>query len=184
MDGQSQLNRQDLMLMMDSYKNSVEMYTIIVEQLKGITSQVDKLGTGHSEILENQEKIIPLVHKVLEDMITNLTTQREMIARILSEIKTFNKESFEELQDEMGEKYKSISDKIDNVAKELQKSNEDHIKTDGKFQVRFNRLYAALSGIVLALIGAVATAYAKMIDLNTIIIILTKIAEKLGIILK
>jgi hypothetical protein len=185
MDGQGQLNRNDLMLMMDSYKNSVEMYTVIMEHLKNLASvHLDHISSAQKQILDNQSIIIPLVKKVLEDMINHLVLQRDSMKEIVDRLRLSQEENLEEMQKNIDEGYDNIIKKIDTIQKNIDDSIKEHIKNEGQIQVRFNRLYAALSGVIIALIGALATAYAKMVDLDKLIYIMNKIVEHLGIIIK
>lgn len=184
MDGQGQLNRNDLLLMMDSYKNNVEMYTVIMEQLKQINEQLDMVLTNQKDIVTKQRVTCDTVGKISESLATTFQTHREWIKETLEDFKVENKESLRSVIEEFKEGHGGIYKKVDSMDKDMQASIKDYIKDQGAMKIRFNRIYAALTGVVLAAIGAVATAYSKMIDLHSILDLVTKIATQLGIVIK
>jgi hypothetical protein len=184
MDGQGQLNRNDLLLMMDSYKNNVEMYTVIMEQLKQTNEQIMIMLANQKEMITQQRVICEAVGKIAENLNISFQTHREWIKETLENFKDDNKEDRRLVMDEFKGGHSGIYNKIDGMEKEMQGSIKDYIKDQGTMKIRFNRIYAALTGVVLAAIGAVATAYTKMIDLHKIVDLLDAIVKHLGIVIK
>jgi Mg2+ and Co2+ transporter CorA len=184
MDGQGQLNRNDLLLMMDSYKNNVEMYTVIMEQLKKISDQLETVVEQQRDMVTKQRVTCDTIGKISETLNMTLTTQRESIKDMLADFKEGNKEALKEIIEEFKEGHQGIYKKVEGMDKDMQTSIKDYIKDQGAMKVRFNRIYAALTGVVLAAIGAVATAYGKMIDLHKVLEVVTAIATQLGVIIK
>jgi len=184
MDGQGHLNRNDLLLMMDSYKNSVEMYTVIMEQLKQINDQLNLVVNNQKDILTKQRVTCDTVGKISESLATTFQVHREWIKETLEDFKEDNKESLRSVMEEFKEGHGGIIKKVESIDKDMQISIKDYIKDQGTMKIRFNRIYAALTGVVLAAIGAVVTAYSKMIDLHAILDVINKIATQLGIVIK
>jgi gas vesicle protein len=184
MDGQGQLNRNDLMLMMDGYKNNVEMYTVIMEQLKQINEQLNTVLTNQKDIVTKQRVTCDTLGKISESLATTFQTHREWIKETLEDFKEDNKESLRSVMEEFKEGHGGIYKKVDGMDKDMQASIKEYIRDQGALKIRFNRIYGVMGGIVIAAIGAVATAYTKMIDLHTIVDLLTKIVNHMGIVIK
>lgn len=184
MDGQGQLNRSDLLLMMESYKNSVEMYTIIMEQLKRIAENLETISEQQKDMVSKQRVTCDNIGKISENLSSTLVSQKEAIKDMLDRFEDNQKETFTNLISQLKDGSEKLSKKVEGIDDDIQNSVKDYIRDQGTMKVRFNRVYAALSGVILALIGALATAYGKMVDLNKLIEIVTQIAEKLDIVIK
>lgn len=184
MDGQGQLNRSDLLLMMESYKNSVEMYTIIMEQLKRIAENLETISEQQKDMVSKQRVTCDNIGKISESLSSTLVSQKEAIKDMLDRFEDNQKETFSDLISQLKDGSEKLSKKVEGIDDDIQNSVKDYIRDQGTMKVRFNRVYAALSGVIIALIGALATAYSKMVDLNKLIEIVRQIAEKLDIVIK
>jgi methyl-accepting chemotaxis protein len=184
MDGQGQLNRSDLLLMMESYKNSVEMYTIIMEQLKRITESLETIANQQKDMVSKQRVTCDNIGKISDNLNSTLVSQKEAIKDMLDRFEDTQRDTFSSLVAQLKEGSEKLTKKVESIDDDIQSSVKDYIRDQGTMKVRFNRVYAALSGVIIGLIGAVATAYTKMLDLHEIIDIVTKIANHLNIVIK
>jgi gas vesicle protein len=184
MDGQGQLNRSDLLLMMESYKNSVEMYTIIMQQLKIITDNLETIADQQKDMVSKQRVTCDNIGKISDNLNHTLVSQKEAIKDMLDRFEDTQRETFTNLIAQLKEGSEKLTKKVEGIDDDIQSSVKDYIRDQGTMKVRFNRVYAALSGVILGLIGAVATAYSKMIDLDKLIDIVKQIATHLEIVIK
>jgi gas vesicle protein len=139
---------------------------------------------NQKDIITKQRVTCDTVGKISENLSMTFQTHREWIKESLEDFKNENRESLKEVIDEFKEGHGGIYKKVEGMDKDMQTSIKEYIKDQGALKIRFNRIYGVMGGIVIAAIGAVATAYSKMIDLHTIIDLLTKIIQHMGIVIK
>lgn len=129
------INRDDLFLLMESYKNMVELSTTLLERQELINSMQLKLMESIKEICTNQSLILSEIKSVPDAFLSGTE-------KIADELRQLNRHNNTELQA---------------LKKEVISGRNAELKEHAGHNLR---IYVALSGmiaIVLALIGLVAT---------------------------
>ena len=129
------INRDDLFLLMESYKNTIELNTTLLERQELVNSMQIKLMESIKEICANQSKILSEIKTVPDAFLI-------MAEKIADEIKQLNNHNTTELRV---------------IKEEVTKGRNAQIKEHAGLNLR---IYVALSGmaaIVVALIGLIFT---------------------------
>lgn len=156
------LSRDDLMLLMESYRNTIQMHTTLLEQQKAVIS-------SQNELLSKQDEILKKQHQVCTNIDT-ITKEVEGYIRKFDELNQAIKSKHQEL-------VTNITGQTGNIETKLDTSMLDTIKNYSSLR---NRIYIALIGmgvIVVSLITLNITAFDKFETLNDIYVLLLKLAE-------
>jgi len=156
------LSRDDLMLLMDSYRNTIQMHTTLVEQQKVVIGLQHDLLTKQDSILNKQDDVC----RTMENISKNL----EGCANRFQEATTLVSSKCDELNT-------AISGKVEGVESKVDKSMFDSIKEHGSLKLR---LYIAMGGMILIILSLITlniTAFEKFEMFQESTIILEKLAE-------
>jgi 23S rRNA A2030 N6-methylase RlmJ len=130
-DGKDKIDRDDLFLLMESYKNTIELNTTLLERQEILSQLQAKLIESISEVCGNQSKILQEIKSIPEALSS----------------------AANHLADELKRMNDAHSKEIQTLRDQLAQQRNAEVKEHAGFN---NRLYVALSGmvgIVLALIG-------------------------------
>jgi hypothetical protein len=157
------LNKDDLYLLMESYRNMIDMHNTLVNQQKSM--------------LENQGKLTDKQELTLIQHNTNLET--------LSKISNRLDASFA-LLDKISKDNESISGKISTGIDKIRETlSSNHLDTTKQNSALTNKVYIAMIGmatIMLAMIGMGIGLIEKFSLLKDVHVILSKIASYFAII--
>lgn len=159
---QRNLNRDDLMLLMESYRNTIQMHTTLLEQLKAVISSQHDLLSKQDDILKKQHTMCSNIETVTKDIDLHI-------------------KKFDDLNSNISTTYtnleKVISGQTGNIETKLDDSNLTTVKNYSSLR---NRIYIALVGmslIVISLITLNITAFDKFDVLNDIYLLVLKLVE-------
>ena len=156
------LSRDDLMLLMDSYRNTIQMHTTLVEQQKVVIGLQHELLTKQDSILNKQNEICNTMEHVSKNL--------EGCTSRFQEATTLVTNKCDELNN-------SISGKVEGVESKVDKSTIDSIKEHGSLKLR---LYVAMGGMILIILSLVTlniTAFDKFEMFEESVQILKQLAE-------
>lgn len=160
---QKAISRDDLFLLIGSYKNTVEMYMSIVEK--------------QNEISATQAKILDTQNKIIESQITSLNEFSKVAGELhiyidqIKEMKTSLSTTTSANQTALTSALKGVIDKIDN-------HNLGSVKNHGTTRTR---LYIAL-GSTLGIVGSLITMIILIISkYNYVEELLKAIAKAVGV---
>jgi hypothetical protein len=130
-DGKDKIDRDDLFLLMESYKNTIELNTTLLERQEILSQLQAKLIESITEVCGNQSRILQEIKAIPE-------TLSSAAGHLAGELKRSNDAQIDQLRV---------------LRDQLSQARNAEVKEHAGFN---NRLYVALSGmvcIVLALIG-------------------------------
>lgn len=160
------LSRNDLILVMESYRNTIQMHTTLLEQQKAVITSQSELLSKQDEILSKQQKLCSNIDTITKDLESFINKTEQLNNGILAK--------YSELE-------KSITGQTGDISSKLDQSFINTIKNYASLR---NRLYISFGGmiiIVISLVTLCATAFDKFELLNDMYGILLKIAEYFNI---
>jgi len=130
------LNRADLYLLLDSYKNSVELSTVIMEQLRQIAELQAQFHVEEKESLQKQKEI----YNCLTNIIQILKSHSD-------NIKSSNDR---------------VHDKINSYEKSLSTFQAEQEGLFGKVGNKINLVYVGLGSLIISLVGIIYLLVEKL----------------------
>jgi DNA repair exonuclease SbcCD ATPase subunit len=138
------LRKDDLVLMMDSYKNMITMHQTILEQSAKIIELLSNISIRQDSIASRQEKICNIlseISKKLDDCSLKLQTGGDKV---------------ESLKSGLGDALKNVSESIkEKINNHNTKSIEDHNKITNKVYIG----WIGMGSIILALLSLILIVY-------------------------
>jgi hypothetical protein len=135
------LSRDDLMLLMESYRNTIEMHTTILEQQKQVIEFQHTIINKQDSILGKQIKVcdkLTTLTKNLGDYVNNIAKSNENTTNTYLLIK------------------KEVEDEVEKVGTKIEKTRLDNVIQHSAIT---NKIYVGMVGsalIIIALIGLIA----------------------------
>jgi flagellar biosynthesis regulator FlaF len=145
-DKDSQLSKQDLYILMESYKNNIQLNTTLLEQQKQILSL-------HDASMEKQKELC----KSIDDLVEKLGH----CSKVISDSQSKLNENQVKLSNDLSAVSTNVTNTINNVSN----------KTSLDFAKLYNYMYVAffgMGGLILSIIGmaiSYADKYKSLIDL-------------------
>jgi uncharacterized UPF0160 family protein len=136
------IQKADLYLLLDSYKNSVELSTVIMEQLRQIADLQTKFNEEESNSLEKQKEIY--------DCLANIA---KLLKTYSGDIKNSNEKVYE---------------KIINFEQTLSTFKEEQRGLFGKVGGKINLVYVGLASLIASLIWIIYLLIEKLDILSKI----------------
>ena len=161
------LNKDDLYLLMESYRNMIDMHNTLVNQQK-MMIEIQSKSTDKQELsLLQQNKNVETLNKISEKLDVCIKTHNDLISKLTSE-------------------HEGISNKLsDGIEKLRELLNKNHLDVTKQHSTMTNKIYISMIGmatIVLALIGMAVSLIERFSILNNMQYLLNKIASYFNII--
>lgn len=156
------LSRDDLMLLMDSYRNTIQMHTTLVEQQKVVIGLQHELLTKQDSILNKQDVLCRSMESISKNLEGCAERFREATTLVTSKCDELNSQ---------------ISGKVEGVETKVDRSTLDSVKEHGSLKLR---LYIAMGGMILIILSLVTlniTAFEKFEMFQECAVILKQLAE-------
>lgn len=135
------LNREDLMLLMESYRNTIEMHTTILEQQKQV------IQFQHT-IVEKQDSILGKQSSVC-DKLTTLATNLDTCAQNIAKSNENTNNTYLAIK-------KEVEDEVEKVGTKIEGTRIENVTQHSAIT---NKIYVGMVGsavIIIALIGLIA----------------------------
>jgi uncharacterized protein YoxC len=138
--GDAYLSKEDLFILLETYQNSIQLNTTLLEKQNAINEKQDALLNKQKQLCDNINKVI---HNLSE------------LAKELHDVQQIMNKDCESKQKNLITAIGSVSEKIDSQSISTVK---DHSNLNVKIYVALG----SMGGIIAALIGLLITAYNKM----------------------
>ena len=135
------LSREDLTLLMESYRNTIELHTTLLEQQKQVLEFQHTIINKQDVILGKQSKVydqLSILANSLGSCATNIDESNKSMIKTLSLIK------------------KDVEDEVEKVGTKLEKTRLDNVIQHSAIT---NKIYIGMvgsAGIIVMLIGLIA----------------------------
>jgi hypothetical protein len=157
------LSRDDLFLLLDSYKNTIEMNTTLVEQQKFLMD-----SQGH--ILKTQEDIF----KKQKEMCVSMTNVTQELNKVTESLKQFN----ETVSYTCKEKQDNILKKLGEVKSQVDGQVINDTKHDSSMKIK---LYTAMGGSFVIIVSLISLIITIVNQYSGIVKLLELISKHLGV---
>lgn len=160
------LNKDDLFLLMESYRNMIQMHATLLEQQKQIIELQNSIVSKEDDISSNQRETINKTNEILDKLNVYSLNLKDMNKNLLSSSSDIEK---------------SILAKLDNMKDKIGTNQTDVTKQHTNINTR---IYVAMAGsatIIIALIGLLVTFSDKLSLLKEIHIMLKAISDYFGL---
>jgi predicted PurR-regulated permease PerM len=160
------LNKDDLYLLMESYKNMITLNATIVEQQK--------------QLMDNQDKIINK-QEVLTTKQTQLCDRMNAIIDRIDIWTKTTKDGHDMLQDTCSGLEETVSEKLDKIIENQNSVNIENTKQHESLKNNMYGAYVALGSIVCSILGLFYFVYSHNDNAKQILTLLQKVAIKLSV---
>jgi hypothetical protein len=152
----------DFNTLMTSYKNMIEVNTVVFEQLKKIIEIQQNILQKNDQTAEKQKFILDGLTQLLTTLNNMTSAYKDVSDKLEDHAKTFDKET------------KTFSDKFQNYELNL-------VRTDSRLVNKIHIAWGLMGTIVISLIGLVITMVQRNSMVDEVMKIAVQIAKKLGV---
>ena len=160
------LSRDDIFLLMESYRNMVQMHTTLIEQQK--------------QVITSQQDLVKKLDSVINKQ-NNLYSSMESVSKCLESCAEIFSETNDKIISNFNDTKKSINDNVQKVEIRVENVQTSSLKEFSSIKNRLYISYGAMSVIIISLITLTITAYEKFSMFQEGMAIIKKIAEYFNI---